>query len=41
MLKDVKTTHKVRISSFALAHEDVWWNGCIDPCIFDLGNSWR
>jgi hypothetical protein len=29
------------LSNSALRHEDVWGSGCVDPCIFDLGISWR
>jgi hypothetical protein len=29
------------LTNYALRHEDVWGSGCIDPCIRDLGTTWR
>jgi hypothetical protein len=33
-----KIINNVKLS---LCHEDVCGSGCIDPCILDLGTSWR
>jgi hypothetical protein len=29
------------LTNYALLHEDVWGNGCMDPRILDLGTSFR
>jgi hypothetical protein len=38
-------TRKVKlflcVTNYAVCHEDVWENGCIDPRILDHGTSWR
>jgi hypothetical protein len=39
--KKVKVKLSLRLTNYALCHEDVRGIGCIDPHFLDLGTSWR
>jgi hypothetical protein len=37
----VKVKMSLCLTNWALRHEGVWRNGCIDPHFLDLGSSWK
>jgi hypothetical protein len=36
-----KAKLSLRLTDYALCHEDVWGSGCVELCILDLGTRWR
>jgi hypothetical protein len=38
---NIKVKLSLCLTVYALRHEDVWGNGCIDPSFLDHGTSWR